>query len=335
MRAHISALFIVHTHPVVLVEHVFAVAAVNPHFQVVLHGNAVVAPLFVHGYNGAFTREYGYFGHITVHAVIAFGIYVARENIRPSAFGYPHVRRSKRGDLVRLFRYGTYQKIAAEHILALRPVRLRAVVGIIHGFAKRAPRGVRHIIFRIKIGNKPVAQTEQGFCHGFRRGRALPRFFAHKLVCGGVQTVDRRKYAELQPADIKFVVLVAEMVSAYVVTPPRITDIGRRRGHIRLEFQARPRHGGIARKSHGIAVAALFCVARQYERALALVLLVQELVVVERPQRVKPGHVAPLALLPVYPPEVHALFFIRAQNIVKIRLHYLFVCERERYALFR
>ena len=124
------------------------------------------------------------------------------------------------------------------------------------------------------------------------------------------------------------------MVSAYVVAPPRIADVGRRSGHIRLEFQARPRHGGIAGKSHGIAVAALFRVARQYERALALVLLVQELVVVERPQRVKPGHVAPLALLPVYPPEVHALFFIRAQNIVEIRLHYLFVCERERYALF-
>ena len=190
------------------------------------------------------------------------------------------------------------------------------------------------MVFRVKIGNEPVPEPEIFARDRLGGGAALPRLLAHKFVGGGMQTVDGREHAELQPSDIELIVFIAEMMPAYIVAPPGIAHVRRRRRHIGLEFERAPGHEGVARKAHGIAMAPLFGIAGENERALALVFLIEEMIVVERPERIEPGNVADLALLPIYPPKIHAVFFVRAMNVVEIGFDVILVCQRKTYLLF-
>ena len=56
----------------------------------------------------------------------------------------------------------------------------------------------------------------------------------------------------------------------------------------------------------------------QDQRQPAVLCVVQIMVVVQRHQRVQPGHITFFALLPVQPPKVHALFFIGLVEHIKV-----------------
>ena len=96
-------------------------------------------------------------------------------------------------------------------------------------------------------------------------------------------------------------------VTADVVAPPAIADVGRRGGKVRLEGEAFPVDEAIARKAYGIAMAAGATVAGKGQRRVAPAGRVQVAGVVQHEQRVYARHAAAALLLPVDPPEVHAL----------------------------
>lgn len=73
-------------------------------------------------------------------------------------------------------------------------------------------------------------------CNTFGNARVVPRLFAHNIVLRRVQPHYRRKHTKLNPPAIQLIVLAAVMMSAYVMTPPRITAVGCCRSKIWLKL---------------------------------------------------------------------------------------------------
>ena len=135
-----------------------------------------------------------------------------------------------------------------------------------------------------------------------------------------MQAQDRREHAELDPAGDQLVVLDAEEVPADVVAPPAVAGVGCRCGELGLEVQRLPGDDRVAREADGVAVAADAGIARERQGAAAVARGVEEVEVVEQPQRVEPRQLGHLALLPVQPPEVDALVLERVVQLLEVGL---------------
>ena len=149
-----------------------------------------------------------------------------------------------------------------------------------------------------------------------------------------MQAIDRTEHAELQPSEIQFVVFFSAMVSADIMTPPSIADVGCRCGKIGLKAERRPVDHRISAESQRITVRPDPRVARQNQRTLALRRLIADVIVIQTPQGIKPRNVAVLALLPVNPPETHALLFIRMVQKIEICFQKRLIAQFEIDLLF-
>ena len=145
---------------------------------------------------------------------------------------------------------------------------------------------------------------------------------------------NRAEFAELYPADIKLIVPGAELMTADVMTPPCIADIGCVCGKIRLEIKTLPADYGIARKAERIAVRADLGKAGKNQRPLVFCGKVKRVVMVKSPKGIKTFNFGFPFLLPVYPPEVNAVFFIRLMQKAEIALNKLRVGDIKGDTLF-
>ena len=145
---------------------------------------------------------------------------------------------------------------------------------------------------------------------------------------------NRAEFTELYPADIKLIVPGAELMTADVMTPPCIADIGCVCGEIRLEIKALPADYCIARKAERIAVRADLGKAGKYERPLVFCGKVKRVVMVKSPKGIKTFNFGFPFLLPVYPPEVNAVIFIRLMQKAEIALNEFRVGDIKRNTLF-
>ena len=148
-----------------------------------------------------------------------------------------------------------------------------------------------------------------------------------------MQPQNGAEYPQLQPAQVQLLVALAQVVAADVVAPPGVAHIGCRSCKVGLKVQHPPVLGGVTGKAQGIAVGTWAAVAGQDQRQPAVLCVVQIMVVVQRHQRVQPGHIAFFALLPVQPPKVHAFFFIGLVEHIKVGVPKGIVAAPERNIL--
>ena len=106
---------------------------------------------------------------------------------------------------------------------------------------------------------------------------------------------------------------------ADVVAPPGVADVGRHGGEAGLEVQRCPGDDGIPGEAHGAAVAPRPGVAGEDHAPLPLAAVVPVVALVEHPQGIKPRHAAGGTLLPVDPPEVHALLLQGVVQTIHVR----------------
>ena len=187
---------------------------------------------------------------------------------------------------------------------------------------------------RVYIRDERVAFSER--IHGCRLGgkAVFPRLLAHEFVLCGMQPHDGAELAKLNPADIQLVISCAELVPADVMAPPCIPDIGGIGGKVRLKVKALPADYGIAGKSERIAVRADLGKAGKNEGSFAGGGKVERMIVVERPERVKPLDFCVLLLLPIDPPEIHTFFFVGTVENVEVGIHKFRVGNVKRDAFF-
>src|SRR4029079_7549262 len=100
-----------------------------------------------------------------------------------------------------------------------------------------------------------------------------------------VQPLARGEGAELHPAGGELVVAVALEVAADVVAPPAVAGVGRGRGEVRLEVPRLPGDVRVPGEADRVAVAADAGVARERQRPATVPARVEEMEVVEQPQR--------------------------------------------------
>ena len=104
-------------------------------------------------------------------------------------------------------------------------------------------------------------------------------------------------------------------MAADVVAPPSVADVGCCRREPRLHGKRLPCDDRIAREADRIAMAPGSRIPRERETALSATFTVLIMVVIEHPQRIKARHLRDTALLPVKPPEIDAILFIRMINV--------------------
>jgi hypothetical protein len=201
---------------------------------------------------------------------------------------------------------------------------------VVHRPHERHAVGGGAVVHRVQVRHEPVAEAQRGGHRLPRLGRVQPRLLDQERVARRVQAQDRREQAELHPAGGELVVAHAEDVAADVVAPPAVADVRRRGGELGLEVQRRPRDVRVAREPDRVAVAAGPRVARERERPPAVAPGVEEVEVVEHPQRVDPVDARVGALLPVEPPEVDALLLERVVHNLEVGAQELRVGDVER-----
>ena len=135
-----------------------------------------------------------------------------------------------------------------------------------------------------------------------------------------MKTVDGREDPILIPSRFQLVVSSSLHVPANIMAPPAVTDVGGRVGKIRLEGKALPGNHRVSRKTYGVTVGAHPCITRKSHRTLSLSGAVQKVIVVQHPEGVKPLHLGVGSLLPVKPPEIHALILHGMMNLLEINL---------------
>ena len=177
------------------------------------------------------------------------------------------------------------------------------------------------MIHGIEIRDHAVTQAQKIFRHVAHIRTIAPRLAHIELIDGAVQTADRRKGSPLHPASIQLIILNTLHVTADIMAPPCIADIIRSRGEIRLEIQRLPRNVGVSGEAHGIPMGAGARIAREGQRAQTVPGGIHKMEMIQHPQGIQPLHARLLALLPVQPPEVHALLLHGMQHILKVVVH--------------
>ena len=133
-----------------------------------------------------------------------------------------------------------------------------------------------------------------------------------------MQAHDGGEYSELQPSAGHLVILFSQHMSADIVAPESIADIGGGRRKIRLKIQGIPGYQSITGKAYGIPVAARTRISGKDHGTFFVPSVIQIMIVIEHPQRIHSLYTADPAGLPVNPPEVHAHLFLRMGEIFKI-----------------
>ncbi len=100
-----------------------------------------------------------------------------------------------------------------------------------------------------------MAQAQEFLHHSADLRSEPPRFLGIEPAARRVQAHDRREDTILHPPAAELIVLHALHMSADIVAPHAIADVGRGRREIRLEIKRLPRHDRIARKTDRITVA--------------------------------------------------------------------------------
>ena len=148
-----------------------------------------------------------------------------------------------------------------------------------------------------------------------------------------MKAVYRTEHPELTPAEIEFVVINAESVTAYIVAPPAVSDVCGGSRHIGLEVETFPIRYAVARKSERVPVTACACVAAE-DNSSSVTGVVEKMVVVQSPQRIQSGDGAFFALLPVYPPESHSFVLVGVVQNIEIAVQKFLTRKIEGDGLF-
>src|SRR5262249_4148728 len=118
-------------------------------------------------------------------------------------------------------------------------------------------------------------------------------------VLGGMGAQDGTVDAELYPAGIEFRRNDAGHVSADVVAPIGVPDVGRGGGEPGLKGQRLPHGNGVAGKADLVAMVAEASPAMEEQRTFAFALLITEVHVIQPPCRIHAGGLRVGFLLPV------------------------------------
>ncbi len=319
---------IFHSFAVVLIHREPVVSPVNENFRICGIFPRIISAVYSERYNRTLFCKNGYCALITeklyAHRAVINAII---ENIGISALGYPCVCARKKCFFVPRFSNRCDNKLRTEIIFVFAFVCFRTIwVFIIHRFANCPAVRARSVIHCIEIRQQPVAKPHKFRSNGFNALWVLPRLLAHKLVWGWMKAHYRWKNTKLNPSEIQLIVLFAEAVTAYVMAPPCITDIGCGWGKVRLKIKRSPPLVSISRKAERIAVRACARKPWKYERTpLAVSCNIHWMIVVECPKRVKSRNVGLVALLPVNPPKVNAHVLKRLVDYLEICLDIFFV----------
>ena len=142
-----------------------------------------------------------------------------------------------------------------------------------------------------------------------------------------MKTHDRRKDPVLCPAGGHLVILISKHMSADIMAPPSITDVGGCGCKVWLKIKGIPGNMSISGKAYRISVASGTCISGKGHGTFSVSGTVQEMEVVEDPQRIKPFDLAVASLLPVDPPEIHTFFLSRMMKIFEIGFHKFRTCR--------
>ena len=121
-------------------------------------------------------------------------------------------------------------------------------------------------------------------------------------------------------------------MTAYVVRPIGIADVRSGCGKVRLKTQRSPGNYSISRKSYRITVRTDSGITGQYHSSPFRAVGIQVMKVVQRPQRIQAFKAGTFALLPIYPPKIDSVPFVRVHQHVEIVAARPFVHEIERHS---
>ena len=129
------------------------------------------------------------------------------------------------------------------------------------------------------------------------------------------------EYAVLHPSGHQLVVPDTHHMAADIMAPPSVADIAGRVGEVGLELEALPGNHCISGESHRVSVASHAGIAGEGHGTVSFPFAVQEMVMVQHPQRIQSRNLRDGSLLPVQPPEVHAFLLQRMMQILQVDFH--------------
>ena len=113
-----------------------------------------------------------------------------------------------------------------------------------------------------------------------------PRFLAVKFTAGTVKTHNRRKNTILRPTGCHFIIFVTQHMSANIMAPPAISNIGSCIGKIRLKIERLPGNHCIPGKSNRISVTSRTCISGKRHRTFSISFAVKKMKMIENPERI-------------------------------------------------
>ena len=246
-------------------------------------------------------------------------VVVPGKEIKPASFRQPCGKGRPSGFAVQRAGDGAGNQLVAEPVLIFYLIGFRLLrMGIVHGPDQRLPLR-RQIVHGIQVRNQLMAQFQIPFHHFFGSRGVIPRFLSRKRTVGTVQAHNGGENAELHPAHRQLFVPVTVHMAADVMAPPAIPCVACVGREVGLKVQGFPGDDGVPGKAHGIPVASQAGIAGKGQPPLSVFFAVQEMVMVEHPQRIQPGNPGFPALLPVHPPKIHPLLFHGMVQAGKIR----------------
>ena len=208
------------------------------------------------------------------------------------------------------FRDGSHDQFPPEEILSGALISVLAVgISVVHGFYQGKSLFGIFAGGGIQEGDHGMAQAQEAVDDFSCAVGIAVGHLGEGLVFGAVQTVYGAEYAELHKAYKQLVVLDAAHMSSDVMAPPGVSGIAGGGGEVGKVLQGLPGHHGVSREAHGIAVGADACVAGK-DQLFLIFGNVKGVVVVQSPKGVVALQGGGGSLLPVNPPEVHAVLLV-------------------------
>ena len=297
--------------------------------------------LGIHREDGSGPGVPGIFGEGVVQLLGAAAlVHGSRGAVVPLSLGEPDAACGQSRDAVGGFRDGRGEDVVAEHEL-LGDFVGRVLLGVIvvHR-AAHSDAGV--VVFAgggVDVGRQGVAQADSVAQDEELVGET-PDVTLDARVLRGVGFEDRGEDAVLEPAGVELRIgvrlLRAEQVAADVVSPVAVVYVRGGGGELRQVGQRAPRGVGVARECQRIAVRSESAPAVVDEGPQFGILplgMAEEGVVEPEGVRQPGGELRFGPLLPVEPPEIHAVTLHRAQHGLEIGVGPLPLVDAERHAL--
>ena len=260
-------------------------------------------------HDGALAQQHRYRSIVAVHLELAVAlVHQAGEQVGPDAGRKPRPHRTAQGDRVAGPGDRGDDELRTEFELVGHRIGRRAFrLEVVHRPDQRNSVRGAAVVHRVQVGHEPVAPAQR-LAHVVFGVRAVhPRLLDEEGVVRGVQPQNRREHAELHPPQRQLIVAGTEHVAADVVAPPPVAGVGGRGGELGLELQRRPGDHRVAGEAHRIPVTARSGVPGEGQRPPPVARGIEEVEMVQHPQRVDAVHPGVLALLPVDPPEIDAV----------------------------